>query len=495
MQHALCTAAVAAAAAVAADADQATQLQHMREIAEVRRMQGGVTPELLQQALQQSRLRRARRLFQPLPYLQQEQADVTSTDVAAIVEILCGKPSPATPSAITGTVGLEDPAVYWQQRPAQILQAGSTQQQQQQQVLHSDSIGQIASCILIKLIVDLWLSAGGAVAFPLVLRMLQQALYQQQPEHRVNAFNIVYSLALHGCMLMPPQRSQPSSPVAQPVRRDAAAAAAAAQAGTSSLLQQQLQQLSLLQQQHREQQQQHPTAAEIAVGQQDPESDSPGAAGLDLNPGHHQGQGSPRSQGGSSAHSHSPLSSPRIHLPPQLLSPTSQQQQQQGFSSLTQQQQQQQFGGSTSPLPSPTGRSRLSRSELRIHAEQLRRSNEHQEHKPSPAAAAAASDDRAAGDDGGEGGSEGQFGSGSSSSSEGLPPVELAWEAWLQQLLYELLLMLSMVSTYTTRIFLLQDLLPSLVDVLDAVYIDLLSAMGTGDSNALCTAFSRFIVC
>jgi hypothetical protein len=438
----------AAAAAAAADADQETQLRHMREIAEVRRMQGGVTPELLQQALQQSRLRRARRLFQPLPYLQQEQADVTSTDVAAIVEILCGKPSPATPSAITGTVGLEDPAVYWQQRPAQILQGGSTQQQQQQ-VLHSDSIGQIASCVLVKLIVDLWLSAGGAVAFPLVLRMLQQALYQQQPEHRVNAFNIVYNLALHGCMLMSAQRSHPSSPVAQPVRRDAAAAAAtaAAQAGSSSLLQQQLQQLSLLQHQHREQQ--HPTAAEIAVGQQDPETDSPGAAASDLNPGHHQGQGSPRSQGGSSAHSYSPLSSPRIHLPTQLLSPTSQQQQQQqqGFISLTQQQQQQQqFGGSTSPLPSPTGRSRLSRSELRIHAEQLRRSNEQQEHQPSPAAAAAASDDGAAEGDDGEGGSEGQSGSGSSSSSEGLPPVELAWEAWLQQLLYELLLMLSMVS-------------------------------------------------
>jgi hypothetical protein len=346
--------------------------------------------------------------------------------------------------------------VYWQQRPAQILQSGSTQQQQQQQVLHSDSIGQIASCILVKLIVDLWLSAGGAVAFPLVLRMLQQALYQQQPEHRVNAFNIVYNLALHGCMLMPAQHSHPSSPLAQPVLQDAAAAAA--QAGSSSLLQQQLQQLSLLQQQHREQQQQQlgpaamPTAAEIAGGQQDPESDSPGAGGLDPNPSHNnQGQGSPRSQGGSSAHSYSPLSSPRIHLPPQLLSPTSQQQQQQqqqGFSLLTQQQQQQ-FGGSTSPLPSPTGRSRLSRSELRIHAEQLRRSNEQQEQPPNPAAAAAAaaSDDGAAVGDDEEGASEGRFGSGGSSSSEGLPPVELAWEAWLQQLLYELLLMLSMVST------------------------------------------------
>jgi hypothetical protein len=424
----------------------------------VTRLQGGVTPQLLQQALQQSRQRRARRLFQPLPYLQQEQADVTSTDVAAIVEILCGKPSPATPSAITGTVGLEDPAVYWQQRPVQLLQGGNAQQQQQ--VLHSDSIGQIASCILVKLIVDLWLSAGGAVAFPLVLRMLQQALYQQQPEHRVNAFNIVYNLALHGCMLMPAQQSHMSSPLAQPARREAAAAAAAAaQASTSSLLQQQLQQLSLLQQQHREQQLGAAGAAaagaELGSDLADPSTLSPAAAESDLNPGH-QGQGSPRSHDGSSAHSYSPLSSPRIHLPPQLLSPTSlqQQQQQQGSSMLAQQQQQQQqFGGSTSPLPSPTGRSRLSRSELRIHAEQLRHSNEQQQdHQlgPTAAAAAAAGDDEAAAesaDD--EQGSEGQFGSGSSSSSSssnGLPPVELAWEAWLQQLLYELLLMLSMVS-------------------------------------------------
>jgi hypothetical protein len=421
-------------------------------------MQGGVTPQLLQQALQQSRQRRARRLFQPLPYLQQDYAEVTSTDVAAIVEILCGKPSPAAASAITGTVGLEDPAVYWQQQPVQLLLTGSAQQQQQQQVLHSDSIGQIASCILVKLIVDLWLSAGGAVAFPLVLRMLQQALYQQQPEHRANAFNIVYNLALHGCMLMPIQQANPSSPLAQPSRRDAAAAAAAAvqaQASTSSLLQQQLQQLSLLQQQHREQQ----PGTELAGIPADPDTLSPGtAADLDPNPSHQTlGQGSPRSQGGSSTHSHSPLPSPRIHLPPQLLSPTSQQQQ---GSNTSTQQQQQQFGGSTSPLPSPTGRSRLSRSELRIHAEQLRHSNEQQQQQHGSKAAAAEGEEAESGDD--QGSEGGGFGSGSSSSSEELPPVELAWEAWLQQLLYELLLMLSMVSLVGTAVIILFSIIMAL---------------------------------
>lgn len=40
----------------------------------------------------------------------------------------------------------------------------------------------------------------------------------------------------------------------------------------------------------------------------------------------------------------------------------------------------------------------------------------------------------------------------SSSGSEGLPPVELAWEAWLQQLLYELLLMLAMVSAWRLQL-------------------------------------------
>jgi hypothetical protein len=194
-------------------------------------VQCGVTPELLQQVMQQSLANRSRRLFQPLPYTQQEQADVLASDVAAVVEIICGKPSPTTPSAITGAVGLDDPDTYWQQpvvgpgsgpqQPPLLLYQQTSNlggQQPPQQQRHAESIGQISSCILVKMIVDLWLSVGGAAAFPLVMRMLQQALYQLQPQYRARAFDILYNLALHGSMLLPVVTSPPPSPQAQPAR-------------------------------------------------------------------------------------------------------------------------------------------------------------------------------------------------------------------------------------------------------------------------------------
>jgi hypothetical protein len=199
-----------------------------------------VAPELLQHELAAALSHRGRRLFQPLPCTQQELAAVAPADVAAAVEVMCGKPSPTTPSAITGRAGLEDPSAQWQ-APA----AHAQQQQQQAPPLllypqsgaaslgggggapssaaqaaaaaaaqrHSDSIGQICACVLAKLVVDLWLGVGGEVAAPLVLRMLQQALSQLQPQYRARAFDIVYNLSLHGCMLIadsPP--SQPPSP-------------------------------------------------------------------------------------------------------------------------------------------------------------------------------------------------------------------------------------------------------------------------------------------
>ncbi|WIA40351.1 hypothetical protein OEZ86_013716 [Tetradesmus obliquus] len=108
---------------------------------------------------------------------------------------------------------------------------------------------------------------------------------------------------------------------------------------------------------------------------------------------------------------------------------------------------------------------------------ELRRSSEQQDHPPGAAAAAAAAaahdDAEAAGSDD-ERGSHGLFGgSSSSSSSDGLLPVELAWEAWLQQLLYELLLMLSMVEEPCEEV-----LMPG--DASDASQLAVLQALCSG---------------
>jgi hypothetical protein len=421
--------------------------------------QAGVTPQLLQQTMQQCLAGRGRRLFQPMPYTQQEQAQVQASDVAAVVEVMCGKPSPAAPSAITGAVGLDEPDAYWQppgsmeaagnalQQPLLLLyqhtsNLGGAQQQQQQQ-RHVESIGQISSCILMKLVVDLWLTAGGAAALPLVLRMLQQALYQLQPQYRARAFDIIYNLALHGTMLMPATTavSLPPSPALDTSRSAAPPPLSAA--------------LSPLQQQQQQQQQVYGTV------------DSPG--GLDTQ--QQQAAGTYVQAGFGAAPS-----------PPQSPSSYAAQQQQSSPGPPA-------VSSSWSPQPSPRARSRLSRSQLAwmAPADSLAPLQQQQQSVPPPlplqqqgagatggpsasgssnamtgAGAAApppAGDGPAAGgggsgraargmaavregSSGSEAGDAGSIGGGAAA----VVPVEVAWEAWLQQLLFELLLLLSMVS-------------------------------------------------
>lgn len=409
-------------------------------------MQCGVTPELLHQALQQSLANRGRRLFQPLPYTQQEQADVLASDVAAVVEIMCGKSSPAAPSAITGAVGLDDPDTYWeqqclgaegaaqQQQPLLLLyqqtsNLGGPQQQQQQR--HVESMGQISSCILVKMVVDLWLSVGGAAAFPLVLRMLQQALYQLQPQYRARAFDIIYNLALHGSMLLPSVTSPPPSPQMMPAGRQWPPA---------------------------------PLSTVLSTGHQEQQADGQHiSGGMDTSPGQQLLQASP-----GSGYSQDDNSS--IPSPPQSPSSLPAQQQQQ-----TQLQQASPLslsaaavaagaGGpagfsSSSPQPSPRGRSRLSRSDLSWMApDKTAQQQQQQQGQGQLGPSSSSSTSFPAVTPGAEAGVAGravggmaavQEGPGSEAGDDGnaaAVPVEAAWEAWLHQLLFELLLMLSMVS-------------------------------------------------
>lgn len=404
-------------------------------------VQCGVTPELLQQAMHQSLASRSRRLFQPLPYTQQEQADILASDVAAVVEIMCGKPSPTTPSAITGMVGLEDPNTYWQQplaaagpgvqQPLLLLYQQTSNlggQQPPQQQRHAESLGQISSCILVKMVVDLWLSVGGAAAFPFVLRMLQQALYQLQPQYRARAFDILFNLSLHGSMLLPSVASPPPSPQLHAAVRGSRAPQAAAALGVVLT--------------------QDPGLSPVLSQQQSP--GQPFAV---------SGPPSVFSQdefGGMP----SPLQSPSA--PP----PQQQQQASPGPSSPAAAAAGRQ--GSRGWFPqagdaSPRVRSRLSRSQLGWMGPVSSKPTQQQQglgqssqlargagggNSSSGYTATALTADAACGRGAAGmaavreacGGSEGGDG------AAGLP-IELAWEAWLHQLLFELLLMLSMVRT------------------------------------------------
>jgi hypothetical protein len=394
-------------------------------------LQCGVTPELLQQAMQQCLANRGRRLFQPMPYTQQEQADVLASDVAAVVEIVCGKPSPTTPSAITGAVGLDDPDLFWQQQvvsgPQQPLlllyqqtsNLGGTQSQQQQQ-RHAESVGQISSCILVKMLVDLWLSVGGAAAFPLVLRMLQQALYQLQPQYRARAFDIIYNLALHGSMLMP---AVPASPPPSPQMRAGRAKPPTAYG---------LQALSPNQQQQPSTQQLH--ASQSSTHARDASSVS--ACSQETSPLEYP----------------SPPQSPRAHAV------ATQQQQQQQSPGSPRAAAGQQVSSSWSPQASPRGRSRLSRSQLAgaaaatssskaagLAQQDLGQQQQRVQLGGCSNSSSGSLDAHAAGSDAAAGG-RGDAGTAAACGAGEALPIEVAWEAWLHQLLFELLLMLSLVS-------------------------------------------------
>lgn len=120
---------------------------------------------------------------------------MSSQDLAAVIEVMCGKHNAAALSAITGDVDSTTAAgQYWQQTGTRT------------------SLGQVCCGILMKLIVDLWLQSGPQQSFPLVLRMLQQALHQDQASYRARAFDILYNLSLHACCLSAAGHTRPVSP-------------------------------------------------------------------------------------------------------------------------------------------------------------------------------------------------------------------------------------------------------------------------------------------
>jgi hypothetical protein len=50
----------------------------------------------------------------PTPYMKQDPLSLTASEVAALVEVVCGKAHPAAASAVTGLVEQEaDPLLYW----------------------------------------------------------------------------------------------------------------------------------------------------------------------------------------------------------------------------------------------------------------------------------------------------------------------------------------------------------------------------------------------
>ena len=55
----------------------------------------------------------------------------------------------------------------------------------------------------LQVVMDLWLEAGSAKSFPVVLELLLDMIYSDDAELQERAFNIVYNLTLHAQLLRP----------------------------------------------------------------------------------------------------------------------------------------------------------------------------------------------------------------------------------------------------------------------------------------------------
>ena len=146
----------------------------------------------------------------PTPYLKQDPLVLNPAEVAAVVEVVCGPVHPGAASAVTGAIEREaDPFLYWQERGMAGSNGGSGRGGNLQcstdggddRQLVPEPLGSTCLRLIMKMIVDLWMKGGPQGSFPLVLRMLQQAVHQSHASYRIRAFDLLYNLSLHGCLL------------------------------------------------------------------------------------------------------------------------------------------------------------------------------------------------------------------------------------------------------------------------------------------------------
>ncbi|KAL4440437.1 hypothetical protein ABPG75_003438 [Micractinium tetrahymenae] len=129
---------------------------------------------------------RARMLFQYKPYSKQEPLNMSEAEVAAVVEAVFGRMGAPGPSAF-----LEEAAALWDSLSHGALFGLSS----------AATTGEVAAVILIKLLMDLYISAGARAAVPLALLLLQKPLLSGDPATQCRVFDLLYNLSIHGELL------------------------------------------------------------------------------------------------------------------------------------------------------------------------------------------------------------------------------------------------------------------------------------------------------
>ncbi|GBF94699.1 hypothetical protein Rsub_07435 [Raphidocelis subcapitata] len=168
-----------------------------------------------------------------VPYSQQAPlAGLPPGDVAAVLEVVLGRAGGgAAASAVSGRWDEEAPEAHWVRPPeaggAGASAGGGRRSSTGGAAAARESLGQTCACILAKLVVDTWLAAGHAAA-PVALRMLQQALHHPHPAVRARPFDLLFNLSIHAALLAGADGEGLAGPDAAPARGAAVGAGALA---------------------------------------------------------------------------------------------------------------------------------------------------------------------------------------------------------------------------------------------------------------------------
>ncbi|KAL6778871.1 hypothetical protein ACKKBF_B04265 [Auxenochlorella protothecoides x Auxenochlorella symbiontica] len=135
-----------------------------------------------------ARAPRPQLLFQYKPYAQQDSLDVGAPAVAAVVEAVFGAGLAGSAARAFETLPSES---LWDSADGAAafgVSAGA-------------STGEVSAIILLKLVMDNYLKAGGRGAYAPTLLLLQRALSSGRPAAQARVFDLLYNLSLHGELL------------------------------------------------------------------------------------------------------------------------------------------------------------------------------------------------------------------------------------------------------------------------------------------------------
>mmetsp|Transcript_5780 Transcript_5780/g.16222 ORF Transcript_5780/g.16222 Transcript_5780/m.16222 type:complete len:1192 (-) Transcript_5780:298-3873(-) len=121
-------------------------------------------------------------LFQYRPYNEQAPLYISQADVAAVIEAVKGE-RPGSSTSPDGPCLASVDCMIWGKSLAR------------------GSMANVCGSLLMKVVMDLWLQAGPAKSFPVVLEMLLEMIYSEDAVLQERAFNIVYNLSLHAQLL------------------------------------------------------------------------------------------------------------------------------------------------------------------------------------------------------------------------------------------------------------------------------------------------------